>query len=93
MGLPDVNPAKKVGKYVKPKDWNKLISDPNTVCLCNTPPNPCRIEVLVICLADYRPSLHIREITNKALFQKLQSAPLSPANISTHWKKKERKKK
>lgn len=31
MGLPDVNPAKKVGKYVKPKDWNKLISDPNTV--------------------------------------------------------------
>lgn len=32
MGLPGVNPAEQVGKYVKPKDWNKLISDPNTVC-------------------------------------------------------------
>jgi UPF0176 protein len=31
MGVPGVNPADKVGKYVKPKDWNKLISDPNTV--------------------------------------------------------------
>jgi hypothetical protein len=33
MGLPGVNPAEQVGKYVKPKDWNKLISDPNTVCI------------------------------------------------------------
>ena len=31
MGVPGVNPADKVGKYVKPKDWNKLITDPNTV--------------------------------------------------------------
>lgn len=31
MGVPGINPADKVGKYVKPKDWNKLISDPNTV--------------------------------------------------------------
>lgn len=33
MGLPGVNPAEQVGKYVNPKDWNKLISDPNTVCI------------------------------------------------------------
>ena len=31
MGVPGVNPADKVGKYVNPKDWNKLISDPDTV--------------------------------------------------------------
>lgn len=31
MGVPGVNPADKVGKYVKPKEWNELISDPNTV--------------------------------------------------------------
>lgn len=32
MGVSGVDPFKNVGKYVKPKDWNKLISDPNTVC-------------------------------------------------------------
>ncbi len=28
IGLPDVDPRKKVGEYVKPKDWNELISNP-----------------------------------------------------------------
>lgn len=26
-------PTKKVGNYVHPKDWNSLISDPDTVSL------------------------------------------------------------
>ena len=33
IGLPEINPNKKVGKYVKPEDWNKLISDPNVVVI------------------------------------------------------------
>ncbi len=28
IGLSEVDPRKKVGEYVKPKDWNKLISNP-----------------------------------------------------------------
>jgi predicted sulfurtransferase len=28
-----VMPTKTVGKYIKPKDWNALISDPDTVSL------------------------------------------------------------
>lgn len=31
LGVPGVDPAKKVGKYVRPKEWNELISDPNTM--------------------------------------------------------------
>ncbi len=31
MGVPGVDPNKVVGTYVKPKEWNELISDPNTV--------------------------------------------------------------
>jgi hypothetical protein len=31
LGVPGVDPANKVGKYVRPKEWNELISDPNTV--------------------------------------------------------------
>ena len=33
IGLPEINPNKKAGKYVKPEDWNKLISDPNVVVI------------------------------------------------------------
>ena len=29
LGDPSINPNKAVGKYVEPKDWNKLIRDPN----------------------------------------------------------------
>lgn len=42
MGLPGVNPAVKVGKYVKPKERNKLISDPNSVC--KVLKNPATLE-------------------------------------------------
>ena len=28
LGVPGVSPTKMVGKYVKPQDWNKIISDP-----------------------------------------------------------------
>ena len=28
IGLPEVDPRQKVGEYVKPNDWNQLISDP-----------------------------------------------------------------
>ncbi|CAM6105513.1 unnamed protein product [Calypogeia fissa] len=31
LGVPGVKPSEKVGTYVKPKDWNALISDPKTV--------------------------------------------------------------
>ncbi|KAF1890029.1 hypothetical protein Lal_00025360 [Lupinus albus] len=30
LGMPDVSPIEKVGKYVGPKDWNALITDPDT---------------------------------------------------------------
>lgn len=33
IGLPEINPNKKVGTYVKPEDWNDLISDPNVVVI------------------------------------------------------------
>lgn len=29
--MPSVSPIKRVGKYVSPKDWNILITDPNVV--------------------------------------------------------------
>lgn len=31
MGVPDVNPGRMAGTYVKPQDWNALISDPDVV--------------------------------------------------------------
>ncbi|XP_052197517.1 rhodanese-like domain-containing protein 7 [Diospyros lotus] len=33
LGMPTVSPAERVGKYVSPKDWNALISDPDTVVI------------------------------------------------------------
>ncbi|KAM1069772.1 hypothetical protein EV1_001557 [Malus domestica] len=33
LGMPDVSPIEKVGKYVSPRDWNTLISDPDTVVI------------------------------------------------------------
>jgi UPF0176 protein len=33
MGVPDVNPNKVVGTYVPPKEWNDLISDPDTILI------------------------------------------------------------
>jgi UPF0176 protein len=33
LGVPDVSPTKMVGKYVKPKDWNSIISDPEVVLI------------------------------------------------------------
>lgn len=31
LGVPGVSPTKMAGKYVKPEDWNALISDPNVI--------------------------------------------------------------
>ena len=31
MGVPGLNPARNAGTYVKPEDWNALISDPSVV--------------------------------------------------------------
>jgi UPF0176 protein len=31
MGVPGIDPARLVGTYVKPEDWNKLINDPNVI--------------------------------------------------------------
>ena len=33
LGIDGVNPTKNVGKYVKPEEWNNLISDPNTIII------------------------------------------------------------
>ena len=31
LGVPEVNPARMAGTYVKPEDWNRLIEDPDVV--------------------------------------------------------------
>jgi UPF0176 protein len=31
MGVPNIDPTELVGQYVKPEDWNALISDPNVL--------------------------------------------------------------
>ncbi len=33
LGVPGVSPTKKVGTYVKPTDWNALISDPDVILI------------------------------------------------------------
>ena len=33
LGLPDLNPGAMAGEYVKPQDWNALISDPEVVVI------------------------------------------------------------
>ena len=33
MGLPNLDPVNGVGTYVKPQDWNALISDPDTIVI------------------------------------------------------------
>lgn len=33
LGVPGVSPTKQVGSYVKPEDWNALISDPDVVLI------------------------------------------------------------
>ena len=33
LGVTGVSPIKKVGQYVKPSNWNQLISDPNTIII------------------------------------------------------------
>lgn len=33
LGLPDVDPARDVGTYVAPEDWNALIRDPDTILI------------------------------------------------------------
>jgi len=33
LGVEGVSPTKQVGQYVRPEDWNKLISDPDTIII------------------------------------------------------------
>ncbi|MCB5186155.1 rhodanese-related sulfurtransferase [Methylobacillus gramineus] len=33
LGVPGIDPNKKVGNYVKPEDWNALISDPDVIVI------------------------------------------------------------
>ncbi|KAL5991322.1 Aldo-keto reductase str7 [Asimina triloba] len=33
LGMPNVSPIKRVGKYVNPRNWNELISDPDTMVI------------------------------------------------------------
>ncbi|MEI4896395.1 hypothetical protein Q8G71_34445, partial [Klebsiella pneumoniae] len=57
LGMPSVSPTEKVGQYVRPREWNKLISDPDTVsCICFC----CRFQVsvtLIFCFVWIMPEL------------------------------------
>lgn len=33
LGIPEVDPTQQVGTYVKPKEWNAVISDPETIVI------------------------------------------------------------
>lgn len=33
LGIPEVDPSQQVGTYVKPQDWNEVISDPETLLI------------------------------------------------------------
>ena len=33
MGIPDINPNDAKGIYVEPRDWNALITDPDTIVI------------------------------------------------------------
>lgn len=33
LGMPSVSPIERVGKYVSPREWNRVISDPNVVVI------------------------------------------------------------
>jgi len=33
MGVPDIDPTEVVGQYIKPEDWNALISDPDVLLI------------------------------------------------------------
>lgn len=33
LGIPEVDPTQKVGTYVKPQEWNAVISDPETIVI------------------------------------------------------------
>jgi UPF0176 protein len=33
MGVPDINPNRMAGQYVKPEDWNQLLDDPDVVVI------------------------------------------------------------
>jgi UPF0176 protein len=33
LGINNINPANKVGKYIEPQDWNELISNPNVITI------------------------------------------------------------
>lgn len=43
LGVPGVNPNKKAGKYVKPEDWNALISNPDVFVIDTRNDYECKI--------------------------------------------------
>ncbi len=43
MGVEGIDPKLKVGRYVKPQDWNNLISDPDTVLIDTRNDYECQI--------------------------------------------------
>jgi predicted sulfurtransferase len=49
FGDPGVTPTKMVGKYVKPKDWNNLISDPDTVSVSSISDSPVSHHLSLHC--------------------------------------------
>jgi cellulose biosynthesis protein BcsQ len=52
LGVPGVSPTKIVGKYVKPQDWNAIISDPDVV-LIDTPPSLNLYAKIALIACDY----------------------------------------
>ena len=43
MGVEGIDPNLKVGRYVKPEDWNELISDPDTILIDTRNDYECQI--------------------------------------------------
>lgn len=43
LGVPGINPNKKPGTYVKPEDWNALISDPDVILIDTRNDYECKI--------------------------------------------------
>ena len=56
MGIPGVDPAQQVGRYVEPADWNDLIDDPDVVLVDTR--NAFEVEMGTFVSRDGRPSIN-----------------------------------
>ena len=69
MGVPDVNPARMAGTYVKPEDWNALIDDPSVIVIDAR--NDYEVQ-----LGTFKGAINPRTRTFRELPQWLREQPL-----------------